>query len=103
VLIKTCVAIIRYEKPLESVRKVIELCSGLDHLPRFANVFIKPNIAFCTRSVQIPKWGVVTTFRVVDDMVGASALGHSGSPAAFCTALIEKEASKCRWQIKSSY
>jgi hypothetical protein len=40
---------------------------------------------------------------VVDDMVGASALGHSGSPAAFCTALIEKEASKCRWQIKSSY
>jgi uncharacterized protein (DUF362 family) len=69
VLIKSCVAITRYEKPVESVRKVVELCSGMDHLPRFANVFIKPNIAFWSRSVQIPQWGVVTTSRVVEDMV----------------------------------
>jgi uncharacterized protein (DUF362 family) len=38
-------------------------------LPNGAKVFIKPNIVFWTRSVQIPKWGVITTSRVVHDMV----------------------------------
>ncbi len=66
---KSCVAIVRYEKPLESVRKVVELSRSLDHLPRGANVFIKPNIAFWLRAERIPKWGVVTTSRVLEDMV----------------------------------
>lgn len=66
---KSCVAIVRYEKPLESVRKVVDLSGGLDHLPRGANVFIKPNIAFWVRAEHIPKWGVVTTSRVLEDMV----------------------------------
>ncbi len=66
---KSCVAIVRYEKPLESVRKAVELSSGLDHLPRGAAVLIKPNIAFWLRAEQIPKWGVITTSRVVEDMV----------------------------------
>jgi uncharacterized protein (DUF362 family) len=68
-MIKSCVAIVRYEKPLESVRKVVELSGGLDHLPLGANVFIKPNIVFWTRATPFPKWGVITTSRVVEDMV----------------------------------
>jgi uncharacterized protein (DUF362 family) len=68
-VMKPCVAIVRYEKPLESVRKVVELSCGLEHLPRGANVFIKPNIAFWVRAEHIPKWGVVTTSRVLEDMV----------------------------------
>ena len=63
------VAIVHYENPQESVRKAIELCHGLDHLPSGARVFIKPNIVFWTKAVPFPKWGVITTSRVVEDMV----------------------------------
>jgi uncharacterized protein (DUF362 family) len=63
------VSIVRYEKPLESVAKAVSLSHGLDHLPSRAKVFIKPNIVFRTKSVPFPKWGVITTPRVVEDMV----------------------------------
>jgi len=66
---KRIVAIGRYEKPLESVRRVVDLSHGLDHLPTKANVFIKPNIVFWTRTTAFPKWGVVTTSRVVEDII----------------------------------
>jgi len=66
---KRIVAIIRYEKPLESVRRVVDLSHGLDELPSKANVFIKPNIVFWTQTTPFPKWGVITTSRVVEDMV----------------------------------
>ena len=63
------VAVVKYEKPIESVRKAIELSGGLDHLPGRARVFIKPNIAFWTRAVAFPKWGVITTSRIVEDII----------------------------------
>ena len=63
------VAIVRYEKPLASVKKAVESSHGLDHLPSKAKVFIKPNIVFWTRAVPFPKWGVITTSRVVEDIV----------------------------------
>ena len=66
---KRLVAIVRYEKPRESVRKAVELSQGLDHLPSKATVFIKPNIVFWTRAVTFPKWGFITTSRVVEDMI----------------------------------
>jgi uncharacterized protein (DUF362 family) len=66
---KSKVAIVRYEKPLESVRKAVELSQGLEHLSIGAKVFIKPNIVFWTKAVSFPKWGVITTSRVVEDMV----------------------------------
>lgn len=66
---KPVVAIVRYEKPLESVRKAVELCGGLDHLPPNAKVFIKPNIVFWTRKIVFPKWGVITTSRMIEDIV----------------------------------
>ena len=66
---KPLVSIVRYEKPLESVRKTVDLCNGLDHLPRKAKVFIKPNIVMWTRKSVFPKWGVITTSRVIEDMV----------------------------------
>jgi uncharacterized protein (DUF362 family) len=43
---KSLVSIVRYEKPLESIRKAVDLSKGLDHLPAKARVFIKPNIVF---------------------------------------------------------
>ena len=63
------VSIVRYEKPLESVRKAVDLAGGLNCLTQNSRVFIKPNIVFWTRAVNFPKWGVITTSRVVRDMV----------------------------------
>jgi uncharacterized protein (DUF362 family) len=63
------VSLVRYEEPLNSVRKAVDLCRGLDHLPAKAKVFIKPNIVFWSKSAAFPKWGVITTSRVVEDMV----------------------------------
>ena len=54
---KRKVSIVRYEKPLESVKKTADLADGLGHLPARAKVFIKPNIVFWTRAVPFPKWG----------------------------------------------
>ena len=66
---KSIVSIVRYEKPGDSVRKAVEMCHGLDHLPGNSQVVIKPNIVFWTMATAFPKWGVVTTSRVVEDMV----------------------------------
>jgi uncharacterized protein (DUF362 family) len=66
---KNLVAIVRYEKPMESLRKAVELSKGLDHLTSGAKVYIKPNIVFWTKAVPFPKWGVITTSRVIEDMV----------------------------------
>ena len=66
---KHIVSIVRYEKPLESVAKAVALSRGLDLMPARARVFLKPNIVFWTKAVPFPKWGVVTTSRVVEDMV----------------------------------
>jgi uncharacterized protein (DUF362 family) len=66
---KFLVSIVRYDKPQESVRKAVELARGLDHLPARARVFIKPNIVFWTRAVNFPKYGMITTSRVVEDIV----------------------------------
>ena len=66
---KFTAAIVRYEEPLLSVRKAVELSHGLEHLSVGAKAFIKPNIVFWTKAVPFPKWGVITTSRVIEDMV----------------------------------
>lgn len=66
---KHVVAVVRYEKPEASVRKAVELSNGLQNLPSNARVFIKPNIVFWTKATPFPKWGVITTSRVIEDMV----------------------------------
>jgi len=66
---KPLVSIVKFEAPYESVRKAVDLSQGLDRLPANARVFIKPNIVFWTKAVNFPKYGVITTSRVVEDMV----------------------------------
>jgi uncharacterized protein (DUF362 family) len=63
------VAIVKYEEPLTSVRRAVDLSGGLDGLRPGSRVFIKPNIVFWTKAVPFPKWGVITTTRIVEDMV----------------------------------
>jgi thiamine pyrophosphate-dependent acetolactate synthase large subunit-like protein/uncharacterized protein (DUF362 family) len=66
---KNIVSIVRYEKPVDSVNKAVELCNGLDQVPATAKVFIKPNVVFWLRTATFPKWGTITTSRVVEDIV----------------------------------
>lgn len=66
---KNQVSVVRYEEPYKSVERAVKLCSGLDDLRPGAKVFVKPNIVFWTKAVPFPKWGVITTSRVVHDMV----------------------------------
>ncbi len=66
---KHTVAIVRYEEPLESVKKAVGMAGGLDRISSGSKIFIKPNIVFWTKSVPFPKWGVITTSRVIHDMV----------------------------------
>lgn len=63
------VAITRYEKKLESVRKVIELSQAFKNLSSSTKVFVKPNIVYWSYTGDFAKWGMVTTSRVVEDTV----------------------------------
>ncbi len=66
---KSKVSIVKYEKPLDSVRKAVELANGFENLPKNAKVFIKPNIVYWNRHCFFPKWGMLTTSRVVEDVI----------------------------------
>ena len=66
---KLPVAIVTYVKPYESVRRAVSLADGLPSFSADSRVFIKPNIVFWTRAVNFPKYGVITTSRVVEDIV----------------------------------
>ena len=63
------VSVTRYESPMGSVRAAVTHCGGLEGVSRGARVMIKPNIVFWTRKTDFPKWGVITTTRVVEDVV----------------------------------
>ena len=66
---KVKVSLTRYKEPYESVKEAILNCDGLKKMPPGARVFIKPNIVFWTKECLFPKWGVITTSRVVEDVV----------------------------------
>jgi uncharacterized protein (DUF362 family) len=66
---KSIVAVVKYEKPYDSVKRAVELSNGLERLSSNAKVFIKPNIVFWTKAVNFPKWGVITTSRVIEDVI----------------------------------
>jgi uncharacterized protein (DUF362 family) len=63
------VSIVTYEKAYDSVKKVVDLCGGLAHLDKNSKVFMKPNIVWWTTEGDFPKWGSITTSRVVEDVV----------------------------------
>ena len=66
---KSIVSVVKYEKPQDSVRKAVELAKGLENLPDKAKVFIKPNLVYWNRHCDWPKYGVLTTSRVIEDII----------------------------------
>lgn len=62
------VAVVRYKEPLESLRQAVDLVDGLAGVARDSKVFIKPNLCMW-RDTDFPKYGVLTTARLIEDMV----------------------------------
>ncbi|MCF8061748.1 MAG: DUF362 domain-containing protein [Deltaproteobacteria bacterium] len=61
--------ILRYESSPGSLRALVEKCGGLKGLGAGDRTFIKPNLVALDESFPIPLYGVVTTTRLVHDMV----------------------------------
>ena len=66
---KSIVSIVKYEQPKESIRKVIDLANGFENIPLDGKIFIKPNLVYWNRHCDFPKWGMLTTTRVVEEVV----------------------------------
>ncbi len=63
------VAVIKYEKPLESLRKAVDMAGGLKGISSATKVVIKPNFCQWYEGVNFPKYGVLTTARLIHDIV----------------------------------
>ncbi|MEE8470766.1 MAG: DUF362 domain-containing protein, partial [Dehalococcoidia bacterium] len=63
------VAVVRYERPFESLEKAVDLAGGFGDVSRGSKVFIKPNFCMWREGVDFPKYGVLTTARLIEDTV----------------------------------
>lgn len=63
------VAVVRYEKPFESLKKAVDLAGGLGGISRDSKVFIKPNFCLWHEGASFPKYGVLTTAQMIEDIV----------------------------------
>jgi uncharacterized protein (DUF362 family) len=63
------VAITRYREKKKSLHQAVELSGAFAGLKGNEKVFIKPNIVVWTERTVFPKWGVITTSRVIEDIV----------------------------------
>jgi uncharacterized protein (DUF362 family) len=61
------VSLVRFDGSLDSLRKAVELCRGLDNLAENDRVLIKPNN--CFRHEIMPPYGMVTTSKIIDGVV----------------------------------
>ena len=63
------VAIIKYRKKIKSVKKIVELAEVFKDFSGNEKVFLKPNIVYWSTVPDYPKYGVVTTSRVIEDTI----------------------------------
>ncbi len=62
-------AITQYSENNESIKKAIELSGAFNSIKAGDRVFVKPNIVLWTMKATFPKWGVITTSRVIEEIV----------------------------------
>ena len=62
------VAVVKYDETPEALRKAIELANGFEELKKTDKVLLKPNVVW-GGSEKMPQFGVVTTSRIVEDLV----------------------------------
>lgn len=65
------VALARFTGDRRSIRDAIDLAGAFDRLPAEARVFVKPNVVYWTAKSSFPKWGVITTSTVIEEVVRA--------------------------------
>jgi uncharacterized protein (DUF362 family) len=63
------VAINRYRRRTKSLRKAVESSNTFGNLTGNEKVFLKPNIVYWYRVPDYPKYGVVTTSRIIEDTI----------------------------------
>ncbi len=63
------VAVLRYTSSPDSLRSLVNACDGLAGLGEADRVFIKPNLVALDEGFPMPLYGVLTTTRLVHDMV----------------------------------
>lgn len=63
------VAVLRYGSSPDSLRSLVDACEGLAGLREADRVFIKPNLVALDEGFPMPLYGVLTTTRLVHDMV----------------------------------
>lgn len=66
---KHSVALVLYEDQFKSVNKIFELINTDKDYFKDKQIFVKPNIVFWTDKVNFPKWGVITTSKIVEGVV----------------------------------
>jgi len=66
---KPIVSIVTYTDPIESLRSAVEQANGFAGLKPGDRVVIKPNALTWDNDHEIPKYGMFTTTRMVQDMV----------------------------------
>ncbi|MFC1671429.1 DUF362 domain-containing protein, partial [Spirochaetota bacterium] len=69
VMEKKKVSIVKYKENDNSVSKAVELSGAFNGLSGNEKVLIKPNIVMWTKSGVFPKWGVITTSTVIEEIV----------------------------------
>ncbi|RLC04859.1 MAG: DUF362 domain-containing protein [Deltaproteobacteria bacterium] len=62
------VAIHKFKRNNETIKKAVESADAFEHLPKNAKVVIKPNIVVWL-DTPYPKWGVVTTSIIMEETV----------------------------------
>ena len=63
------VAVVKYEKPLVSLSQAIDLAGGLGTIVPNSKVVVKPNFCQWFEGANFPKYGVITTSRLIEDIL----------------------------------
>lgn len=63
------VSIVKYKEGFESLKKAIQLVGGLQGFSGASKVVIKPNFVLWHEGGEFPKYGVLTTARLIEEVV----------------------------------
>jgi uncharacterized protein (DUF362 family) len=63
------VGLVNYTTPYESLKRAIDLAGGIKEISENSKVFIKPNFVVWFDGVPFPKYGALTTARMIEDLV----------------------------------
>ena len=65
----TKVSLVKFADQRANIRRAIEMCDGFKELTPEKKVLLKPNLVMWDEALPYPKFGVITTAVVVEEMV----------------------------------